>query len=422
MSIRYAGRTTGLLAAAALAGCEVTNPGPVSDADLDLPAVHQSVVNGSGREMSRAIGLVGYTGGVSARELMPSGNTNDGFNPTVQAGFIQSADVNGHWNTAHSARWIAEDAIRRFKKVGSVDVNIMAQAYNWAGYANRLLGENFCAAIFDGGAPQPNLDYFKRAEEHFTNAINTATTVPLKTTAYAGRASVRVWLKDWTGATSDANQVPFTFVNSVGAGGGTTEVRNYLYFVGANLPYRGYSVWRTWHADYYTQTGDPRVRWTTVTGVPFAEGQIAGYGPVPYQWQRKYTSENDAYRLSSGREMALIKAEATLATGGSYQAAMTLINSVRTQISDRTMQPIAPWVANNATEAWMFLKRERSIEMWMEARRLGDLRRWKESGTPGALDWPDYEAIAPLFRQYTRSECYPIPDGELQTNPNLNGR
>lgn len=406
--------------ACALSGCEVTNPGPVSDEDLNRPAVHQSVVNGSGRELSRAIGSIGYVGGVASRELMPGGNSNDGFVPAVQAGFIQSADVNDHWNVAHSARWIAEDGIRRFKKLpaGSVEPAVLAQGYVWAAYANRLLGENFCTAIFDGGAPQANSKYFERAEEHFTNAIATAPTGALKTAAYAGRASVRVWLKNWTGAVADANQVPFAFVNAVDADGTTPAVRNYIYFVGANIPYRGYSVWRTWHADYYTQTSDPRVRWTTVPNVPFSSGQIAGYGAIPYWWQQKYRSENDDYRLSTGREMALIKAEAAL-TSNEWQGAMTLINSLRTGlVGEKTGQPIPLWVATNITEAWTFLKRERNIEMWMEARHLGDVRRWAESKTPGTLDWPNFEAIAPLFVQYKPVQCYPVPDQELNTNLN----
>ena len=238
-------------------------------------------------------------------------------------------------------------------------------------------------------------------------------------TGHAGRASVRVWLKNWTGAVSDANQVPFAFVNAVDADGSIPAVRNYIYFVGANIPYRGYSVWKTWHADYYTQTGDPRVRWITVPGVPVASGQIAGYGPIPYWWQRKYITENDDYRLSTGREMALIKAEAAL-TSGDLAGAMTLINSLRAGIiSDRNNQPIPLWTATNINEGWAFLKRERNIELWMEARRLGDLRRWKENNTPGAIDWPDYESVAAVFRQYTPVQCYPVPDQELNTNPNL---
>ena len=50
---------------------------------------------------------------------------------------------------------------------------------------------------------------------------------------------------------------------------------------------------------------------------------------------------------------------------------------------------------------------------------LPDIRRWAENKTPGALDWPNYEGIAPIFRQYTPVQCYPIPDQELSTNPNL---
>ena len=83
---------------------------------------------------------------------------------------------------------------------------------------------------------------------------------------------------------------------------------------------------------------------------------------------------------------------------------------------------IAPWTAANITEAWTILKRERNIELWMEARHLGDLRRWKESNTPGAVDWPDWESLAPLFKQYTAVQCYPVPDQELNTNLNLSSK
>jgi hypothetical protein len=404
------------------AGCEVTNPGPVADDDLNLPPVHTALVNGAGRELSRALGMVGYVGGVAARELMPGGNSNDGFVPAVQAGFIQSSDVGGHWATAHSARWIAEDAIRRFTTAVDSDLvqpDVLAQAYVWAGLANRLLGENFCTAVFDGGPAQANIEYFKRAEAHFTNALGVASSTELKTRAYAGRASVRVWLEDWTGAASDAAQVPFGWVSFAEADGSIPAVRNYLYFVAANIPYRGYSVWRTWHAEYHAQSGDPRVAWISDPSVPFASGQISGLGPVPWWFQQKYRSENDDYRVSSGREMALVRAEALLESGD-WPTAMVLVNSLRTGIrSAKTGGPLEPWVATDLTQAWGFLKRERNIELWMESRRLGDLRRWKDNGTPGAVDWPDYETLAPLFRQFTPVSCYPIPDQEYDTNTNL---
>jgi len=421
-ALRAARGFAGLVAATLLGGCDVTNPGPVSDDDLNLPAVHQSLVNGSGHQLSRAVGLVGYIGGVAARELMPSGNANDGFTPPVQAGFIQADDVGSHWNLAHSARWIAEDAVRRFTTVIDptiVNPNVLAEAYLWAGYSNRLLGENFCVAIFDGGPAEPNAKYFERAEAHFTNALASAESASLRHAALAGRASVRLWLKDFSGAESDAQQVPIDFVKVVEADGSNTLVRNYIYFVGANIPYRGYSVWSTWHAAYYTESGDPRTPWVSNPLVPFSSGQIAGYGPIPYWFQQKYRSEDDDYRLSTGREMVLVRAEVLL-TRGEWAAAMGLINSLRTgMISEKTGVPLAPWVASSVAEAWTFLKRERNIELWMEARRLGDLRRWSENQTPGEIDWPNYESIAPLFSQYEPSKCYPIPQQELNTNSNL---
>ena len=81
----------------AAAACDVTNPGPVADQDLNLTAVHESLVNGSGHELSRATGIIGYVGGVAAREMFPGGNSNDGFVPTVQAGNIGPDNVQNHW-------------------------------------------------------------------------------------------------------------------------------------------------------------------------------------------------------------------------------------------------------------------------------------------------------------------------------------
>ena len=38
----------------------------------------------------------------------------------------------------------------------------------FAAFANRMLSENVCEAVFDGGAPQPFTAHFERAEEQFT--------------------------------------------------------------------------------------------------------------------------------------------------------------------------------------------------------------------------------------------------------------
>jgi starch-binding outer membrane protein, SusD/RagB family len=430
-----AGTLTVLLAAGALAGCEVTNPGPVQDEFLDQAAAHDALVNGSGRMLSNALSLLGYTSALASREILPGGQTGAaGHDPQVQAGVLLPT-LNTHWAQAQQARWIAEDAVRRFKQVpaGTVNPQALAQAYLWAGYSNKVLGENFCDAVFDGGQKQPNAKYFERAVQAFTDAIaaapSTAAGTNIKNAAYAGRAASKVFLKDWTGAVADANQVPATFgtftlaraTEDVATGG------NDIFYANANSPYRGYTIWKTWYEGYYDQTGDPRTGYAKNASFPLAQQQLSGYGPVPWEYQTKYKTGNDPHRLSSYREMQLIKAEAAL-VANDMNTAINLINSIRTTVrSDKGGATLAPVTAANITEAWTLLKRERGIELWLEARRLGDIRRWSENNTPGVLDWPAFENLTKpdgsaggsLFKQNVPSKCFPISDNEIDTNPNF---
>ena len=107
-----------------LAACEVTNPGPVADESLNLPTVHQAIVNGAGRKLSQAISFIGYTGALAAREIIAGGQTgNGGHDAVTQAGQLLPTSVNNHWQHAHMSRWIAEDAIRRFPELPANTVN-----------------------------------------------------------------------------------------------------------------------------------------------------------------------------------------------------------------------------------------------------------------------------------------------------------
>jgi hypothetical protein len=410
--------TTTLLAST-LAACEVTNPGPVADEFLDLPEAHQALVNGAAARLSGSLGWIGLAGGFAAREIFPTGQTNQA-SLLAQAGNLLPSDVGNQWTQAQQARWIAEDAIRRFQALpaGRVNANVYAEAYLWAGFSNRTLGENMCDAVFDGGPKEPNLKYLERAQAQFTEAIARGTG-DFRTAAYAGRAAVRVHLKNWAGAAADAQQVPLTFVFRVAADPTNTETRNLLAYANGNTPYRTWSGIETWFLGYYNATGDPRVAFSFDARYPNGVQNLPGYGLVPWWTSPKYPANNSPFRLASGREAVLIRAEAAL-VAGDWQGAMTLINSLRSStVSRTTNQPLQPWTATNATEAWTFLKRERGIELWLEARRLGDIRRWEANQTPGALDWPNFEALSALFRDNKPSRCFPISEAELNNNPNL---
>ena len=425
-----------VLTATFATGCEVTNPGPVPDESLELAGLRLGFVNGGKERLTRAVGWLSYNTALVAREIFPGGQTGSyGHDVPHQAGSHawSSSGPNNSYPNAQQARWIAEEAIRRFTEVGDVDPALIFQAHNWAGYANRVLGENWCEAVIDGGPLEPGSKYFERAEQHFTNAIAIAPDSYSKLTATAGRAQVRMWLKNWEGAVADAAQVPDDFVFNIEMDftGGNTNQRNHLYFAAASTPYRSYTVRFTFFDTYYTQTGDPRTPWIdyTLATDRLCAGSLQGFGRVPCTRQWKYKSENDDIRLSSGREMRLIEAEALLVQGN-WMAALAKINQVRTSvISSTTGQPLAPWTASTLEEAWTILKRERGIELWLEARRMGDQRRWE--GTPGSYELPNFEARSNLFVQYPRGReatdgqpqprllCYNISNTERNTNPNI---
>jgi hypothetical protein len=425
-----------VLALAAAAACDtnVSNPGPVRDEFLtgdDTYAAAAALVNGAGRGLAEGINWVSYTGAAVTREIHPAGSTGSfGISNRWQNGELNAddADLNTHWENAHRGRWLAEEALRRLIAVGppgpgkAITVarynDLLQLAYVYAGFANRLLGENMCEAVFDGGAAQANREYFLRAEDHFTKAIAiTGGTASVNTTqsnaAYAGRAAVRIFLDKWNEAVSDAGRVPIGFVfNMPYYNLGEDAQRNRIAYASLNTPYRAHTQWSTWYYDYRTATNDPRVpiTVTTMTG----DAAIECCGRVAFWPQAKHPLSQSPIRLTSGREMRLIEAEAFL-RNNDVTSAMTSINQVRTDAGAGTITAV------DLTDAWRLLKRERGIELWLEARRVGDRRRWAAANTPGALDpleVPGTSAQTPphLARQ---DLCFPISRSERETNPNF---
>jgi starch-binding outer membrane protein, SusD/RagB family len=385
----------------------VTNPGPTQDGRLSDPGSHESVVNGARFMTARALGDLAYIGSEPAREVTTAGRVFPVKLPVV-SGQLRSNDVNRQWNLTHQARFTAEDAVRRFEEVISDAGShvFTAQALKIAGFANRILGENMCYAVIDGGGAEPHAVHFGRAEQAFTRAIEIAGRAgrsELQTAAYAGRAQVRLHLGDLTGASADAARVPTSFVHAARYTDQINDQRNIVYWTNDNVPYRAHSVWNTQFESYYLESGDPRARWGRNPDVPNGE-----FANVPWYFQLKYEDYEASIRLASGREMRLIEAEIAL-LNGTWEAAIDYMNAIRaTVISDETGAPLPALTAASATEAWTHLKRERGVELWLEARRLGDLRRWIDAGTPG---WQEDMS--------GRSVCFPIADSERQTNPNI---
>ena len=382
----------------------ITDPGPVDDSVLDEPISHPALVNGMSRALSRALNYIAYTGAAISREVVASGSlTLFGITTRQRAGLLDpsTSETDDHWRFAQQARWVAEDGARRMRTaLGNEFATsaLAAEALVYVGFSNRLLGENMCEGVIDGGPIESRSVYHKRAEAAFTEAMTIAAAAnsqPLLLASRAGRASVRVWLGDWAGAAADASGVPVGFVYQARYTATELEQYNRIYWSNGNQPYRAHSVVGTFYEAYYNSTNDPRVQWKTNPAIPL------GTQNVPWLFQTKYDKRESPITLVSGREMRLIVAESLLRSGN-MAGALAAINQTRIDLN------LPVWNASSMTEAWGALKRERGIQLWLEGRRLGDLHRWREGNVPG-----DVEDMT------SRNTCFPIGQTERDANPNF---
>lgn len=411
--------------AVATAGCDVSviNAGPIQDEFLNNKTAHAALTTGAERQLAVALGFHALTIGGVTREINPAGNVcSFGITALQTQGILGSEDWEEYcsetWTTAHRARWTAEEAVRRMR--GALDAEefasypLAAEALLYVGFSNRLLGDNMCYAVIDGGPAEPNTVHYERAEAAFSEALDVATRInsaAFQNAARAGRASVRVGLGNWSGAVTDAAGVPSTYLFQAKYFTTTAAENNRLWRSISNSPARTTTVWNTYYHDYYTQNNDPRTPWAQNPSLPNGDAAVGGYGLVPFHYQQKYTSATSPITLASGREMRLIEAEAALRSGD-WQGALAIINARRAALQ------LAPWTATDSASAWTILKRERGIELWLEARRLADLRRWHDESTPGALHPLEVTGGAlPLSTE--RSYCQPTSIREVLANPNL---
>jgi len=377
---------------------DVSNPGPIQDDQLNAAAAVPALVNGMSGDLSFALGNYIDRGALGAGELAEAGN----FAAEQQYGIgvIRPEDVNPDWSNMQQARWSAENGLQRMQKVlgASFETNVdTPRAYLYAGFANRLLGENVCTGVIDGGPAQSDSVYFQRADSLFTRAYTIAKALNntnVANAALGGRASIRAWLGDWNGAVADAILVPNTFVFNAIFGTGTARENNDL--ANQTITRRETTVFGTRYATIFK---DPRTPWDTVKTTSGAV-QTGQDGKTKFFRQTKYTSLGANVPLVKGAEMLLLRAEAAL-RNGDIAGMTTLINQERALYTGLT----AVTAPANTADAWTLLQNERGSVTWLEGRRLWDLRRWLANGTNNFLA--------------TRSKCIPVSTNELASNPNL---
>ena len=404
-----------------LAACDidVVNPGRVQEEFLFEIEAQEAIVKGIGRAAAEAQNYVGYTGAAVTREIHPSGSTGSfGIQVEWQNGELDYETVNTHWNLSQRARWWGDDGIAKIMETGAEDQALLAEAYLWAGYAYRLLGENFCVSVIDGESAGNRSVYYDRAVARFDQAASLGSG-DIAMAAVAARASVKAFMGDWGGAVADASGIPDGFVWNMpyfATEGNAT--RNRIQFAAQAEPYKAHTQKFTKYEDYSLSpnnaNGDPRVPYRTTDETGDAAVQCCGQ--VPWWPQTKYADSGSDIPLSKGTEMRLIEAEAMLQSGD-WQGAMAKINALRAAVSFVEAE------ASSTAEAWTALKHERGVELWLEGRRMGDFFRWNRDNTPG--DRHPLEMASGSQNEGShlvqQDLCFPISRGEVDTNPNISG-
>ncbi|UCG87602.1 MAG: RagB/SusD family nutrient uptake outer membrane protein [Gemmatimonadota bacterium] len=427
-----------LLAAAVLVtgvtcSTDITNPGGAQDAYLDSLDAHTALVVGTRRSLALAMQNIIYWGAAMVFEINPAGSTGSyGIESYIQAGEFRN-NLTGDWNATQEARWTAEDAVDRFRRVlesmpDGPDFNSYApaaQALVWAGFANRLLGENFCQATFNGGGLLPHTAAFQRADSLFQQAISIGTAAgetDYVSAARAGRASVLAslatyGLADWDDAAAEAALVPDNFVWTVPYSNQALEQYNFLYWANASTPYRAHTVWGT----YWENNPDPRTPWRIAPDTTGDAGVEKFGGNVPWYPEEKDTATDDPINVASGWEMRLIRAEAALAGNDLTEAANQM--NVRRANLGLALYPV-PFAS--LADGYTALKYERAAELWLEARRMGDIRRWMDNNTPGAYidgNYRDFNQVNQYPNKVEdlsgRDRAYLVGLSEVETNPNF---
>lgn len=376
-----------------LAACdsllEVESPGRIVDEDLNNPDAVPSIVTGMKYDLSEAMDAMGEEVAIFTGDLWHGGSY---AHANIPRGRWPAEDVDTEWDSPQQARWVSESGIESMREILGDDFDgnaSVAEAYLYAGFANRLVGENFCSSVIDG-AEIPNTEHFARALEHFSQALEHAQAGgqnDLETTAYAGRAQIKLNMGDYAGAAADAEEVPanFAFVADF-----DIELRNELvYETHTRFEYTVYSTQFEDHPE------DPRAPWTIVRN---ADGTVASgaNGSTPHYQQLKYTESGSDIPLAKGTEMLLIRAEVAL-RDGNVEGAYELMNEAR-DVYGMDALPTA-----SAAQAWDDLQYERRATNWLELRAMWDLQRFFDEGRNAFLE--------------ERDKCVPMSEDERRLLP-----
>lgn len=389
---------------------DVSNPAQVEEADLDNPALAETMMNSAlGRFECALVNYIiaaavlneEFLHGSSWVSLGPHARRETSLEEeTGGCPSDRSTPDTGAYTPLQQARYLAEDGARRIEAFPDEAVPNKTEMLGWlaayAGYATLLLGEGWCEMAFDGGPLQTRNEAFARAEERFGTAISIAQSLgepDMEHMALVGRARARLNQGDLAEAASDAEQIPEGFVRYAEYSAGVSGDRE-------NRIYNFHNVTRlvttNWiqYGNLTLEDGSPDTR------VPVEEtGGLTQSRGVPFWAQQKYPAADSPIPIASWEEAQLIIAEARPAE------AEAAINRLRSS------QGLAAYVPSGDILADVIEERRR--QLFLEGHRHNDRLR---HDIPYLFT--DQNHIGEFLGPVT---CLPLPLQEVENNPNIGG-
>lgn len=404
-----------------LAACEglldVEAPGVVDAADLQDPNNADLLVSGTIADFECALGAYIVNSATLGNELRDASVTAARFpldqriiDPSSPFGVNSCAgNPPGIYRPLSTARWTADNAVELLDEWSDEQVadrtRLIGEAAAHSGYAHVLMGEGFCTMVIEEHGPEVQPDAaFTAAVDRFTRAIEAASQAgdaDTENMALLGRARANLNLGNMQEAADDARallQNDPQYERTAGTSTASSRRWNRLgdEFFGGRV------------------TVAPMYRDLTVDGVPDPRTEsfnteTTGHDSVSEVWLalKVGSARNTDLRtrpvpMGSWREAHLIIAEAE---GG--QEAVNRINILRDHWD------LPPFESSDPAEIQEQIIEERSRELFLEGHHLGDLRRF---------DLPLVPAPGEPYRQggqYGSESCFPLPDVERNTNPNV---
>jgi starch-binding outer membrane protein, SusD/RagB family len=415
--------TTGLLAIAALTGCDafdgllsVEAPGVVAASDMENPGNASFLVTGAIADFDCAFGAYVVNSGLLGNELQDASVTAGRFSldqrtitETSPYGTNGCAgNPPGIYAPLATARWSADNALTSLEGWTDQQVanrtRLIGQAAAYSGYSHLLLGEGFCTVVIEEFGPevQPSAA-FDAAIARFTRAIEAsraAGDAGTEAMALLGRARANLNRGNGTQAAADARAAlqrssNFSIVSTASAATARRWNRLGDEFFGGRVTvapaYRDLTV---------EGVADTRVR-AINTATVGADSQTPVWIAAKVGSARGAGLRDLSWPIATWREAHLIIAEVE---GG--QEAVSRINILRSH------HGLPAFTSANAAEIAAQVRVERGRELFLEGHHLSDMRRF---------NLPQIPAPGTNYRQggiYGDARCFPLPEVERNSNPN----